>query len=264
MATRPLNNGAGVSRYLRLYSVLSQALSEGRIGAGTALPGEPRLMREYRVSRSTVRRALGRLEAEGRIVRKRGSGTYARDPATRPTPVDLSPTLDGAAAVSTITNYRTTAFEHIPTPRSLPREPPGFGDKTLLIRRIGYMRREPVVLEIIYLPDAIGRRLTRSRLTGKGGSILPILASLGHRSARVQREFAALPADPLAASGLRLAVGAPILNVRTAAHDSQDRILVYINLFYRRDRCEARATIELSGQRQNRTGRRGGAEIRSP
>ena len=60
-------SGAGISRYLRLYRVLSEALAEGRIGAGVPLPSEPRLMRDYGVSRSTVRRALARLEAEGRI-----------------------------------------------------------------------------------------------------------------------------------------------------------------------------------------------------
>lgn len=255
MTTR-LNNGAGVSRYLRLHSVLSQALAEGRIGAREPLPSEPRLMREYGVSRSTVRRALARLEAEGRIVRRRGSGTYARDPGRAAVPTDLPPALDGTADLPAITANRTLAFERIQTPGFLAGEQPGFADATLLIRRIGYVRREPVVLEAAYLPDAIAQRLTRRRLSSGGGAILSILASLGHRNTTLEREFAALPADPLAANSLGLAVGAPILNVRTVARDSQHRILAYINLFYRPDRYEARTAIELQGQRRNRTERR--------
>jgi GntR family transcriptional regulator len=254
MTTRR-NNGAGVSRYLRLYSVLSQALGERRIGAGEPLPSEPRLMLEYRVSRSTVRRALARLETEGRIVRRRGSGTYAKDhgPTAR---ADLSPTLDSTADLPTITDHRMSAFEHIATPGFLAREEPGFGDTTLLIRRIGFVRRDPIVLEAIYVPETIGQRLTRNRLAGKGGAILSILTSLGHRSASLQREFTAVPADPLAANSLGLAVGAPILNVRTVARDSLSHVLAYINLFYRPDRYEARATIELRARRPARSERR--------
>lgn len=76
--TKTTNAGAGVARYLRVYTVLSQALAEGSIAAGAALPSEPTLVREYAVSRTTVRRALARLAAEGSIVRRRGSGTFAR------------------------------------------------------------------------------------------------------------------------------------------------------------------------------------------
>ena len=81
--TRATNAGIGVTRYLQVYTVLSQALADGDIGAGEALPSEPSLVRQYGVSRTTVRRALARLAAERCIVRRRGSGTFARDNITR-------------------------------------------------------------------------------------------------------------------------------------------------------------------------------------
>ena len=71
--TRATNAGIGVTRYLQVYTVLSQALAEGDISAGEALPSEPSLVRQYGVSRTTVRRALARLAAERCIVRRRGS-----------------------------------------------------------------------------------------------------------------------------------------------------------------------------------------------
>src|SRR3979490_1570693 len=70
--------GRGVARYYQLYELLSGALSDGTIPAGGALPSEPDLVTRYKLSRTTVRRALARLEGEGRIVRPRGSGTFAR------------------------------------------------------------------------------------------------------------------------------------------------------------------------------------------
>lgn len=255
MTTTP-NKGAGVSQYLRLYSVLSQALGEGRIGAGQPLPSEPRLMKDYAVSRSTVRRALARLEAEGRIVRKRGSGTYARGDRGPNAASEHSPMLAGTASLPAGTTSRTIAFERIATPGFLLGEHPAFGDTSLLIRQIRYLRREPVALASTYLPQEVGVRLVRRHLDGKEGAILPLLATLGYHSSSLEREFAALPADPLAANSLGLAIGAPVLNVRAVARDPQHRILAYINFLYRPDRYEARASVALGDSSRSRAGKR--------
>ena len=252
MTTTP-KSGAGVSRYLRLYIVLSQALAEGRFRAPEPLPSEPRLMREYGISRSTVRRALARLEAEGRIERKRGSGTFAREQRREAAaPRDFSPVLDATARPSAAASSRTIAFEHIATPAFLLGEQPGFGATALLIRQIRYVEREPVVFETAYLPEAIGSGLTRRRLDADRGAILKVLAALGHRSASLEREFAALEADPVAANSLGLAVGAPVFNVRTLARDQRHRILAYVNCLYRPDRYEAHAAIDLGDPRRCR------------
>jgi GntR family transcriptional regulator len=244
-------SGAGISRYLRLYRVLSQALAEGRFAGGAPLPSEPRLMREYGVSRSTVRRALARLEAEGRIERKRGSGTYARDGEEAAATMHLSPVPDATANPPAAT-CRTIACRRIPTPAFLLGEGSGFGATTLLVRQIRYVRREPLAFETTYVPDDIGGGLTRRRLDANGGSILTVLAALGHRSASVEREFAALEADPVAADSLGLAVGAPVFNVRTLARDVQHHTLAYLNCLYRPDRYEARSAIEIGGPKRHR------------
>lgn len=256
--TTTIRSGAGVSRYLRLYRVLSQALAEGRFGPGQALPSEPQIMQDYGVSRSTVRRALARLEAEGRIERKRGSGTFARDRKTEaPAPRDLSPILDVAASPPAAATSRTIAFQHIPTPAFLLGQQPGFGATTLFIRQIRYLAREAMVLQTAYLPEEIGGGLTRQRFSAEGGAILAVLAALGHRSSSLEREFAALEADPLAADSLGLAVGAPVFNVRTLARDLQHRVVAYVNCLYRPDRYEAHAAIEIGDARRHHKGKRG-------
>lgn len=255
MTTKP-NKGAGVSRYLRLYSVLSQVVAEGRFDTGQPMPSEPQLMKDYAVSRSTVRRALARLEAEGRIIRRRGSGTFVRGGSGPAAAAEHSPMLVGTAGLPAGTTSRTIAFEHVATPGFLLGERPAFGDTTLLIRQIRYLQREPVVLASAYLPQAVGARLARRHLDAKAGAILPLLATLGYHSSSLEREFAAQPADPLAANSLGLAIGAPVLNVRAVARDLRGRILVYINFSYRPDRYEARTSVELRDSSQDHTGKR--------
>ena len=51
--------------YLRLYSELKQAIDSGRLRPGQRIAPEHELMRQYAVSRDTVRRALAKLENEG-------------------------------------------------------------------------------------------------------------------------------------------------------------------------------------------------------
>lgn len=256
MTTKSNKKGAGVSRYLRLYSVLSRALAEGRFGAGHPMPSEPRLMKGYAVSRSTVRRALARLEAEGRIERRRGSGTYVRQGGESPAASARSQVLAGTAGLPAGMTSRTIAFEHVATPGFLLGERPAFGETALLIRQIRYLQREPIVLASAYLPQEVGARLARRHLNDQTAAILPLLANLGFRSSSLEREFAAQPADPLAANSLGLAIGAPVLNVRAVARDNQGRILAYINFFYRPDRYEAQTSVALGDSSRNRTGKR--------
>ncbi len=51
-----------------------------RLGVGTAIPSERQLSADLGVSRLTVRAALDDLAREGRVVRRRGSGTYVQHP----------------------------------------------------------------------------------------------------------------------------------------------------------------------------------------
>lgn len=58
-------------------------IDSGRLQVGDQLPTEPVLCEEHGVSRMTLRRAIDVLEAEGRVVRRHGAGTFVADPPRR-------------------------------------------------------------------------------------------------------------------------------------------------------------------------------------
>ena len=70
-------------RYLQLAGELREAIMAGNYADGTQFPTETVLCKQYDVSRFTVREALKRLQAEGLIARKRGSGTTVQPAAAR-------------------------------------------------------------------------------------------------------------------------------------------------------------------------------------
>src|SRR5215213_6288565 len=51
-----------------------------QIGVGRAIPSERQLSQDFGVSRLTVRAAIDELAREGYLVRRRGSGTFVREP----------------------------------------------------------------------------------------------------------------------------------------------------------------------------------------
>lgn len=241
--TRATNAGIGVTRYLQVYTVLSQALAEGDIAAGEALPSEPSLVRQYGVSRTTVRRALARLAAERCIVRRRGSGTFARDKIVRPASArQIASILDNPRSVVTNTTVRLLDFKSTPVPDFLHRDWPEFGPTVLTLRRVRYVNEEPVALVTSYLPEDIGRHLTPRRLGND--TLTAALDQLGFHSASLEQEATAVPADPFTAQHLAFSVGSPVLNLRCLARDARGRIMRYANYLYRPDRYEIHTVVE--------------------
>ncbi len=61
--------------YQKMYSDLKSKIHSGEVKVGELLPPEPELEKQYGVSRTTVRRAIGLLVADGLITVKQGRGT---------------------------------------------------------------------------------------------------------------------------------------------------------------------------------------------
>ena len=85
MTTKPIGKPAkrATPRYLEMADELREAIMNGRYRGGAAFPTETQLCQQYAVSRFTVREALRRLQGEGLIARKRGSGTTVQPAAAR-------------------------------------------------------------------------------------------------------------------------------------------------------------------------------------
>lgn len=81
MTTRAIKKAT--PRYLELAGELREFIMAGRFADGEQFPTETELCKQYGVSRFTVREALRRLQSEGLIARKRGSGTTVQPAAAR-------------------------------------------------------------------------------------------------------------------------------------------------------------------------------------
>jgi GntR family transcriptional regulator len=223
LASRRLDKG--VARYYRLYELLSAALQDGTIAPQSALPSEPELCAQHGLSRTTVRRALDRLEREGRIVRRRGSGTYARQ-------------QEALAASTTATILR---FDLAPAPAALRAIAAGIGPTAYLLERLRFVRGEPLSLTSAYLPEAIGQQIRRpipSRM-----SVMTMLDRLGPPMTAVSCSVGAIPADAVAARVLEVPLGSPLLRVRAVLTADDQRLRAVLESLCRSDRLQVK-TVE--------------------
>ncbi|EJO5346655.1 trehalose operon repressor [Clostridium botulinum] len=67
------------SKYLNIYNDISNKIENNKIQPGEKLPSENEMMKEYNVSRDTIRKALNLLESNGYIQKVKGKGSFVID-----------------------------------------------------------------------------------------------------------------------------------------------------------------------------------------
>ena len=73
-----IDRDSPVPFYFQLAELLEQEITSGRWQPGSRIASEPELGECYRLSRTTIRQALARLEQRGLIDRRKGQGTFVQ------------------------------------------------------------------------------------------------------------------------------------------------------------------------------------------
>jgi GntR family transcriptional regulator len=78
-----IDRASPVPFYFQLAELLEEEIVSGRWLPGSRVPSENELCSRYRLSRTTIRQALARLEQEGLVSREKGRGTFVSDSRPR-------------------------------------------------------------------------------------------------------------------------------------------------------------------------------------
>src|SRR5215469_11465387 len=95
-STRDLPADPADHRHRLAEIILGESRRAG-LGSGAKLPTERKLAADLGATRTSVRRALAVLEAEGRISREVGRGTFLRDGPSPPAGTSGNGIADGAS-----------------------------------------------------------------------------------------------------------------------------------------------------------------------
>ncbi len=113
---QPVDHTSSIPLYLQIVFQMDSALRAGRLPQDTLLPSEPELCAGFDVSRSTLRRAMGKLEDRGIVTRERGRGKGTRIVSTAPitrTPGSFTTMFNQIAAARRRPRTRVLTFERL-------------------------------------------------------------------------------------------------------------------------------------------------------
>lgn len=228
--------------YHRVYGVLRERVTNGTYPGGGQLAPEDDLAAEFRVSRATIRQAVGQLVADGLVSRQQGRGTFVLDePAVR-----LGQRFTGNLG-DLIREGRRTTFRHVTLDHNV-EVPARIGVELRLqdgratrLRRTRFLDGVAFGYTVDYFTPAVGRLLSSAELEWS----IPrdLLAERGSDIASATQTIRAQLADPLVSDELSVPVGSAVLFVERLSVDQEGVPLAFVQSWYRGDVYEFKASL---------------------
>jgi len=246
-----INKSSVVPLYYQLADVLRGKITNRSIKPGETLPSESSLIKEFKISRGTVRQAFQLLTQEGLIERYPGRGSFVCPPkinhdATREMGF-YSQAMEGAGKVP---SAKVLELEEIPV-RKFVQEKLGLkeNDTVIYLKRIRFADDEPVALENEYFKKEIGLKLFDEDLTG---SIYKILQEkFSYVIQRSQNTIEASLADSETANLIGVVKNSPILVIRRLVFYSDGEPYEYSKDIFRADKIRFSVNDYYQGEAPN-------------
>jgi GntR family transcriptional regulator len=238
--------------YTQIKDILKTRILEGVYQPNEQMPSESELMAAFDVSRITVRQALGELQSEGLIFRVHGKGTFV----SRPRAFQDLGSLQGFGTAMRQMGYETHAKvlstrtvkapQHVQEKLHL-----AANSKVTELRRLRFLNREPISVDVSYLPAAIGTRLVKEDLANN--DVFAILENkfqltLGHADLQISSTLV----EEHMARQLGVEEGSPVLFIERIIHTHDGNPLEYEQLYYRGDAFQFRVRVDRNATRQSK------------
>ena len=230
--------------YAQLAGILRDAITDGLLTPGSALPSEAQLGAAYALSRTAVRQALGDLAAEGLVRKEKGRGTFVRGPRRADLVVH-----EMRGFHDELTDRGHTVETEV---LALLIEPSTADEATLLdvatgadvvrVERLRYADGAPIciaqtVLLASRFPGLVDRDLRGVSLYAVLKDDYDVVVRGGHRMVE------AVAADRGHARHLGVRTGSPLLKLSSLNNDQDGNPFELFTAYYRADRTTFQITV---------------------
>jgi GntR family transcriptional regulator len=221
--------------YENVESALSAGIADGSLPPETQLPPEESLVDRFKVSRTTVRKAIQNLVERGLVEIRRGKGTFVTQPKITQELTELTGFVEDMQALGRTPSARLLDKRIVAADETVARHlalPPG----TLVFRlqRVRLADNVPMSFDETYLPRGLGEKVAGNDLEAE-----PVFALLEEKYATplVEAEYRleAAAADPFVAETLQVPNGSAIFLIERPSYTSGNRPVDYERLHYRGD-----------------------------
>nr|WP_319396244.1 GntR family transcriptional regulator [uncultured Desulfobacter sp.] len=237
-----LNPDSPIPLYHQICEQLQSRIREGVYAPGQMIPSETELSKSYGVGRPTVRQAMDILVQRGLIQRKRGSGTFVKEPSPQ---IDLF-SLAGTSQAFSTQGVPTQKKVIVPLEKKTVKGDvanPFHEKAAFVMSRLTVAREEPVLLEDIFLDTDLFAGIDDMELGDK--SLSRVVSERFYLTpSDGTQQFQVETLNEQRAALLDLPPLDPILVVRRLLNFSKAPGAVYSVLFCRTDRFAFTQTIK--------------------
>lgn len=226
-----------VPMYYQIKQMILEAIKNETLSVGDMIPSEMEFCEFCNVSRPTVRQALSELVSEGYLTRLKGKGTYVSRPKIQATFLNrllsfneemrergLAPSTK-VLALKVVTGC-TEACKILNLP---------INGKVILLERVRYANRDPLVYLRTYLPYPEYEKLLDCDFTEN--SLYKLLERLyDERVERVHRIIEAVNSEKKDVELLEISKSTAVCLVKTVGYNGRDKPIEYSVARYRGDR----------------------------
>jgi GntR family transcriptional regulator len=230
--------------YTQIKRVLREMILAGVYKPHQQMPSESEMIESFQVSRITIRQALNDLQNEGLIFRIHGKGTFVSKPKAFQDLTRLQGFSEAMRQMGYETFAKVLSCKTIsPSPQVQERLRLGKRAKVTELKRLRYLNREPISVDVSYLPAAIGARLSNKDLASR--DVFAILENdLGIALGHADLQIGSALADENFGHLLGLEEGAPVLTIERTTHDQKGQPIDFEHLYYRGDAFQYRVRVE--------------------
>jgi GntR family transcriptional regulator len=224
-----------VHLYENVESTLAAGIADGSLPPETQLPPEESLIDRFKVSRTTVRKAIQNLIERGLVEIRRGKGTFVTRPKITQELTELTGFVEDMEALGRRPSARlldkrvVAADETVARHLALPR-----GTLVFRLQRVRLADDIPMSFDETYLPRDLGEKVAGNDLEAE-----PVFALLEEKYAtpltEAEYRLEAAAADPVVAAALQVPNGSPIFLIERTSYTSGGRPVNYERLHYRGD-----------------------------
>lgn len=214
------------SRYAVIASAIAADIESGRYPVGETLPAEAELMRQFGVSRHTVREALRELKGRGLVSSHSGIGTRVRANSGDQRFIHGVSTIQDLLQVVEATYLRVIETRELVADEAwaaLLRCSPGQHWTEVATLRMVRGKPVPIALVYAYIPP-----MYSAVVEDIEASTQPVFSMIeqryGVRVVEIRQEVTAVTLDETQAQLLQLAAGASALKIVRHHLDAQDRV----------------------------------------
>ena len=234
----------------RALEQIEAYILQNGLKAGDSLPPEREMCRMWDLNRSTLRSAIARLEASGRLVSVQGSGTRLT-PRFRRTLQDLQSFTEYARDGGFRPETRLLSFSKVECDKHLSRRfRRVLGERFYRIARLRMLDGMPVLLETAFIPEDLAPGLEQHDLVS--GSLFAVLRqAYGLELDHGEEKASITLATEEEAALLEIAPGAPVFWIVSQTDAPDGTVIEYCRTVGRADRMELASILRWQGEEES-------------